>query len=104
MGSISALLAMGLFQFDGGSGLNPQYDITAPVFNKVTIKLSDKYYGGRTLTITAKNQGAESVYIKSAKWNGKDWNSSLLPHAELVKGGTLELELDSQPNKKWGAD
>jgi len=102
MGAISALMAMGLFQFDGGSGLNPQYDITAPVFDKVVIKLSDKYYGGKTFTIIAKKQGGKNVYINSARWNGENWNSSLLPHAELIKGGVLELTLAGNPNKQWG--
>lgn len=102
MGALSALMAMGLFQFDGGSGTHPEYDITAPVFDKVTIHLSDTYYNGNTFTIKTKNQGTDNVYIQSAKWNGKRYHSSLLPHDELVKGGVLELKLGSKPNKKWG--
>lgn len=104
MGAVSALLALGLFQFDGGSGVNPQYDITAPVFDKVEIQLSAKYYGGKKLTIITKNQRPENVYIRSATWNGTPWNSSLLPHATLVQGGTLVLELDSEPHPEWGGE
>ena len=98
MGAISALLAIGLFQFDGGSGLNPQYDITAPVFDKVEIQLSKKYYGGKILTIIAENQGRRMSI--STPLNGMvKPASTLLPHSELVKGGTLELSLSSEPRK-----
>ncbi len=34
MGALSALMAMGLFQFDGGCAVHPTYDITAPVFDQ----------------------------------------------------------------------
>jgi predicted alpha-1,2-mannosidase len=102
MGALSALLAIGLFQFDGGSGIDPKYDITAPVFDRVTIRLSDRYYGGNTFTIMARNQGPQNVYIQSATWNGASLASPLLPHADLVRGGRLELELGSSPNRHWG--
>lgn len=102
MGAVSALLAMGLFQFDGGSGTDPAYDITAPIFDKLTIQLSDKYYGGKTFTVIARNQSPENIYIQSATWNGKPLHSSLLPHSELIQGGTLELDLGPEPNKEWG--
>jgi predicted alpha-1,2-mannosidase len=102
MGAVSALLALGIFQFDGGSGLDSSYDITATIFDKVTIQLSKKYYGGKTVTIVTKNQAPENVYIQSAKWNGKAFNACLLPHSELIKGGTLELTLGNEPNKEWG--
>jgi predicted alpha-1,2-mannosidase len=104
MGAVSALMALGLFQFDGGSGLNPHYEITAPVFDRVTIELSPEYYGGNTVTIVANNQGAENVYIQSATWNGKPLHACRLPHNDLVKGGQLELELGPTPNMEWGVD
>lgn len=102
MGAISALMAMGLFQFDGGSALAPRYDITAPVFDKVSIQLSSRYYSGKTFTIVTKNQKAGHVYIQSATWNGKPLLTCWLPHSDLIQGGILELELGAKPNKAWG--
>lgn len=99
MGALSALLAMGLFQFDGGSSLDSQYDITAPLFDKVTIHLSPRYYGGKTVEIIAKNQAPENIYIQSLTWNGVKLPYPLLPHAELVKGGVLEMELGPVPKQ-----
>jgi predicted alpha-1,2-mannosidase len=102
MGAVSALMALGLFQFDGGSGLEPQYEITAPVFDKVTIQLSRDYYGGNTVTIIANNQCEENIYIQSATWNGKSLDSCRLPHKDLIQGGQLVLNLGAAPNKEWG--
>ncbi|HKK18221.1 MAG TPA: GH92 family glycosyl hydrolase [Opitutales bacterium] len=100
MGALSALLAMGLFQFDGGSGIDSSYDITAPVFEKVVIRLSEEYYGGSTVTILAENQGPKNIYIQSATWNGTHLANPWLPHKELVRGGTLKLTLGPNPNKE----
>ncbi|MCP5537524.1 MAG: glycoside hydrolase family 92 protein [Akkermansiaceae bacterium] len=102
MGALSALMAIGLFQFDGGAGPDPHYDITAPVFDEVTIRLSPEYYDGKTVTLVTRNQGPENIYIQSAQWNGKPLNTSLLAHKQLVGGGVLELTLGPKPNKKWG--
>ena len=102
MGAISALMAIGLFQFDGGSGLDPCYDITAPVFDKVTIQLSPKYYSGKTVTIVCRNQSPQNVYIQSAKWNDKPHTTCCVPHKDFVQGGVLELELGPHPNQDWG--
>ena len=102
MGSLSALMAIGLFQFDGGSGMDPRYDITAPVFDKVTIELSSEYYSGKEFTILTKNQDPENVYIQSATLNGTPHETCWISHAELVQGGELELTVGPKPNKQWG--
>jgi len=104
MGALSALLAMGLFQFDGGSSPDSAYDLTAPIFDDVTIHLSPEYYGGNTFRIVTRNNAPDHVYIQSATWNGEPLNRSLLPHSELVKGGTLILQLGPEPNKNWGTE
>lgn len=104
MGSLSALMAMGLFQFDGGSGRDPHYDITAPLFDRVCIQLSPEYYSGKTFTIVAKNQSPQNVYIQSATLNGKAHNSSLIAHETIIQGGVLELTLGAKPNKRWGIE
>ena len=102
MGALNALMAMGLFDMTGGAAQKPQYDILAPIFDKVTIKLNPDYYKGKEFVITTKNQGAENRYIQSAKLNGKEWNSFQFSHEAFAKGGTLELTLGSEPNKNWG--
>ncbi len=97
LGALSALMAMGLFDVEGGASVKPTYQITSPVFDRVTIHLNRDYFPGNTFVITTKNNSAANLYIQSAKLNGQPWNQFWFPHADLVKGGTLELELGPQP-------
>lgn len=90
------------------SGLHPvcpgdkRYEITSPVFDRVTFQLDNKYYTGKQFTITAHNNSPENKYIQSAKLNGKPYNKCYIMHEDVVKGGTLELEMGSKPNEQWG--
>ena len=56
------------------------------------------------VTITAKNNSAENVYIQSATLNGKPLNRCWLDYKEIVAGGRLDLVLGPQPNEQWGID
>jgi predicted alpha-1,2-mannosidase len=102
MGALSALMAIGLFDMDGGASIKPKFDITAPLFDKITIQLNPAYYPGKTFVITTKNNRPENCYIQSARLNGKPWNSYQVPHEVFTKGGTLELDLGPKPNLEWG--
>ena len=107
MGALSTLMAIGLFDVSGGVGSNPHYDLSAPLFDKVTIRLHPDQVpgnatGDRSFTIVTRNNHPDHVYIQSARLNGEPWNSFQLPHAMFIQGGTLELELGPEPNKEWG--
>ena len=99
MGFTNVLSAMGLYQDCPG---NPVYQITAPIFDEVTIRLDKKIYPGKSFTIKAINLSSENIYIQSAKLNGKDLNRSWISHDELVDGGELVFVMGKEPNKKWG--
>ena len=101
-GQMSAWYVMstlGLFQMDGGAAIHPQYQLGSPRFEKITIHLSDKYYGGNTFVIKAKNASRVNKFINSAKLNGKKWDSWKVPQSEIIKGGELILEMKDVPNK-----
>ena len=102
MGALGVLMAIGLFDIQGGSSVNPNYEITSPVFDKITIQLDNRYYPGKEIVIETKNNSEENVYIQSVIWNGKPYNSFKLPHSEFIKGGKLVIELGDKPNKEWG--
>jgi predicted alpha-1,2-mannosidase len=102
MGATSALMSMGLSQVRGGCSQEPIYEITAPVFDEVTIHLDPKYYPGKTFRVITRNNSAENIYIQSAKLNGKRLDNCWFYHRDFVKGGTLELVLGPKPNKAWG--
>ncbi|MBP3519227.1 MAG: glycoside hydrolase family 92 protein [Parabacteroides sp.] len=104
MGGVSTLMAIGLFSLDGGSARNPQYDITSPVFDEVTIRLDQAYYPGKEFVIRTRNNSPENVYIQSARFNGKPLDTYHFSHADFIKGGVLELEMGAEPNKAWGVE
>ena len=104
MGALGVLLAIGLFEVDGGAAVKPTYEITSPIFDKVEIALNQDYYPGKTFTIIARNNSAENMYIQSAKLNGKPLNTYYFSHDEYAKGGVLEIELGPEPNKNWGIE
>jgi predicted alpha-1,2-mannosidase len=103
MGGISALMAMGLFSLQGNVSSTPAYEITSPIFDRITIDLDPQYYRGKQFTITTHgNEGKENVYIQKAALNGKPHNQFWFTHDQYANGGTLELWLGKEPNRKWG--
>ena len=103
MGALGALMAIGLFEVDGGAAVDPHYEITSPIFDKIEIDLNPDYYPGKTFTIATRNNSKENMYIQSATLNGQPLNNTYrFPHSEFIKGGRLEITLGPEPNKQWG--
>jgi predicted alpha-1,2-mannosidase len=90
------LSMMGFFPVTPGI---PVYNIGSPSFNEVTIKLPS----GKSFTVKAINNSATNVYIQKATLNGKPLNKPWFTHADLLKGGTLTLQMSDRPNKLWGS-
>jgi predicted alpha-1,2-mannosidase len=104
MASWFMMCAIGLFQTDGGCDTHPYYEIATPLYPKTIIHLSKKYYGGRTFTIEARNVSPENIYIQSATLNGKPLNQWWISQKDVLRGGTLVLNLGPTPNKDWAKD
>jgi predicted alpha-1,2-mannosidase len=101
LGAVGVLMAIGLFDVQGGAEINPVYQITSPVFDRVKIQLNPNYFSGRQFVIKTKNNSAANVYIQSAKLNGQPLSQFWFSHKNLVNGGKLELELGPHPSR-WG--
>ena len=97
------MAAIGLFQTDGGCRVDPIYEIGSPLFEKVEIDLGRRFGRGDQFTIEAKNASLLNQYVQSAKLNGVVLNDFKFSARALLKGGKLELEMGSEPNKNWGA-
>ncbi|MDR0660398.1 MAG: GH92 family glycosyl hydrolase [Prevotellaceae bacterium] len=64
----------------------PDYTVTAPVFDKVTIKLNSEYWGNDEVVIrTVKPQDATANYIKKVRIDGKKIPGYRISHSQLVK-------------------
>ena len=92
------------------SGLHPvcpgdnRYEITSPVFEKITFYLDQTYAKGKSFTIIAQNNSDKNIYIQSAKLNGQSYSKCWINHEDIAAGGTLELQMGDVPNKQWGVN
>lgn len=102
MSSWFVMAALGLFQTDGGCRVDPIYEITSPLYEKVVIDLGGRYNRGKTFTIEARNASRSNKYIQSATLNGQKLEQFYFPASELLKGGELILEMGDKPNTSWG--
>ncbi|MBE0648352.1 MAG: GH92 family glycosyl hydrolase [Bacteroidales bacterium] len=102
-GAWYVMSALGLFEMDGGASVKPVYEIGSPRFEKATIHLDTNYYPGKEFTIEARNVSKTNIYIQSATLNGKPLNKPWFYHSDLVKGGSLILEMGPEPNYSWGS-
>jgi len=104
MGSLSVLMKLGIFQMTGGCEEDPYYEIGSPIFDAVTIQLHPAFYPGKTFRITSQHNSSANRYIQSAVLNGKSLLSFRFRHSELIKGGSLSLEMADAPNHNWGIE
>lgn len=95
MSAFYVFSAMGFYPVSAGI---PAYNIGSPVFNRITMKLSN----GKEFKVIAKNASWNNKYILSAKLNGKTYDKPWFTHEDIMNGGTLVLEMGNRPNKGWG--
>ena len=90
------------------SGIHPvcpgdnRFEITSPVFKKVTFSLDPKYASGKEFSIEAHGNSAENIYIQKAELNGKPYDKCYLNFKDISRGGILVLDMGPQPNRNWG--
>ncbi len=102
MGALAVLMKIGLFSTNGGSAIEPLYEVASPIFDRITIHLNPGYYPGETFVIETTGNSPESYYIQSAELNGRPLDSPFISHDHVVNGSVLKLVMDSTPNKSWG--
>ena len=104
MGGWFVIASMGLFEMNGGVTAQPEFDLTSPLFDKITIHIDKRYNGGKPFVIKTVNNSKKNVYIQSATLNGKPLTKPRLPFTDVVKGGELILKMGNKPNEKWGVE
>lgn len=70
----------------------PEYAVSGPVFEKVTIKLGN----GKTLVLSAPGNSEENCYVKSIRFNGNVIDNYKFSHFDLMNGGTIVFEMTNQ--------
>lgn len=101
MGSLGAMLSMGLFQMKGGCEINPGYELTAPMYKRVVIHLQPDCYKAKDFVINAGADPVNNEYIESVTLNGKPLKNLSITQEEISNGANLNFVLSSKPNMKW---
>lgn len=86
--------SIGLYQVCPGK---PVYSIGRPLFDEVTVNLSDN----KQFVVKALNNSKENKYIEKAVLNGVPLEKPFISHEDIKNGGVLEFTMTSQPTK-WG--
>ena len=81
--------SMGFYPLAGSD----KYWIGSPNLDSAEITLSN----GNTLKMTALNQSASNVYVKSVTLNGEVITDNYLTHAQLMGGGELVFTMSANP-------
>lgn len=95
MSSWYVFSAMGFYPVCPG---RPVYTLGSPLFTKTVIDVGN----GKVFTLIANGASTANKYIQSARLNGQALNKTWFEHADVLKGGTLALEMGPVPNKSWG--
>ena len=69
----------------------PEYALTAPTFDRITIRLNPTWYGSDRLIIEGAPRDAKS-YVKGIRFNGKPLKRHRISHEILRQGGVLSYE------------
>lgn len=75
-----------------------EYVVGAPLFKKATLHFEN----GNSLIIEAPDNSRKNCYIESMDLNGIIYTKNYLRHEELLKGGTIKVQMSSQPNVNRG--
>ncbi len=86
--------AMGFYQVAPG---NPEYVLSSPIFDSVTITLENK----KRFVISAERNAPSNLYIQSATKNGNEMKELFFSHNDILNGATIRLSLGATPSKRF---
>ena len=101
LGAWYVMASLGLFDIKGLTAADPTMGIARPLFDKVTIQLSDRYYTGKEFFIETRGNVPENDYVEAIQLDGQRWTDTHIPFSKIVQGGRLEMELGTQPNDDY---
>jgi predicted alpha-1,2-mannosidase len=99
-GQTSAWFVFSSLGFYPVAPVTGQYVIGSPLFEEVSIKLSN----GKELKINAHKNSDKNIFINSFKFNQLESNNNWIDHSNLKEGGIIDFEMSRTPNLNWGAN
>ncbi|PKB18834.1 GH92 family glycosyl hydrolase [Flavobacterium sp. 5] len=100
LGAWYVMSSIGLFDVKGLTEMNPSFQISSPLFDKITIKLP-KALNRKDFVIEVQNNSKKNVYLQKATLNNKDIEHLKLDFNDIIKGGTIKMSVDAKPSQKW---
>ena len=97
LGAWYVISSVGLFDVKGLATINPVYSVGSTLFDKVTIKLNNKYYPGKEFVISATNNNKQNVYVSDIKLNGKTLQTPYVSFKDVVSGGKMDVTMRAEP-------
>lgn len=104
VGQMSAWYVLSAMGFHPVCPGETRYELTTPLFDRVEIKLDDRYAKGKKFIIKTVGNASEACYIQSAKLNGKSLEKCYIDHSDIMNGGEISFRLASYPNYLWGLE
>lgn len=101
LGAWYVISSLGLFDMKGLTDQVPSFALGSPLFDKITIRLNDRYYKGKEFVIEVRNNSKQNDYVQSMNLNGKPLTDTRIPFSEIIQGGHLVLEMGSQPKDRY---
>lgn len=100
LGSWYVMSSIGLFDVKGLTEINPSYQISSPLFDKVSIKLP-KSLNRKDFTIQVTNNSKKNIYLQEVRFNDTDLNKLKISLDDIKKGGIIKMVVDEKPGQKW---
>lgn len=100
VGQMSAWYVFSALGFYPANPANGMYVFGSPAIESARIQVNNNNY----FDIQVKNNSAANIYIQRILLNGKPYNRTWLQYTDIMKGGTLEIEMGEKPNKQWGTE
>ncbi len=82
--------SLGFYPVTPGS---PNYAIGSPLIKEAVLHLEN----GKKLTIIAKNQSKDNIYVHQILVNGKAINDITISHKDIINGGEIIFEMSNTP-------
>lgn len=93
-GTLSAWAVFSMMGFYPALPGAPEYTITSPTFDKITLKLDPKFYNNESITISVdKGDNPDAQYIESVWIDGKKLNGYKISHEQLINAKEINFKL-----------
>jgi len=100
LGAWYVMASIGLFDVKGLTDVDPSFQVSSPLFDKVSIKMPAST-GRKPFTINVSNNTKDNVYLQDVMLNGSNLDKLSISLEDIKKGGVLKMSVGAQPGSKW---